>query len=289
MPGLLHRGDRPCGCRLSGEIALVGLNKLCELEDFDDPDLRRFALEAFAQESEQLPAFAAGPRHRKYWEVAQTARALLELGAAHREAELLGVAAGREATIFWATNYARRVVATDFYRDPGDWEQDAPSSMLDDPGAHASCEWDERSLEVVHMDALRLRFADESFDGVFCTSSIEHFGGHYAALRAAHEMWRVLKPGGIASISTEYRLEGPPTSLPGTMLFDVRALDDLIVRRFDWELVEPLELRLSEATLSTVMPLAEAIARPYPREPRLVLRHGDYLFTSVHLALRKAA
>lgn len=266
-----------------GSGTLLGYNKLCELEDFDDGSLRHYALEAFAHNG------AIIPKHRKYWEVAQATRALAELGVAHERADLLGVAAGREATIFWATNHARRVVATDLYLVPGAWEETAPSSMLVDPGAHASCDWDEDRLQVEHMDARQLRFEDESFDGVFCTSSIEHFGGHLAALRAASEMWRVLKPGGIASISTEYRLEGPRRSLPGTMLFDIGAINDLIVSRFAWELVEPLDFEISTATLATTTQLDDAFAYRYPEAPHIVLRHGDYLFTSVHLALRKGA
>jgi ubiquinone/menaquinone biosynthesis C-methylase UbiE len=58
------------------------------------------------------------------------------------------------------------------------------------------------------MDATNLEFPSESFDIAFSISSIEHFGGknHSGALRSLKEIERVLKTGGIATISTEYIL-----------------------------------------------------------------------------------
>jgi SAM-dependent methyltransferase len=265
-------------------VGVVGHNKLCELEDFDDPSLRRYLDAIFAGHGKRLLAFAAGREHRKAWEVAQAARALVDFGAAHVDAELLGVAAGTEETIFWLTNHARRVHAIDLYLDPGGWEADAPPSMLIDPGEYATCPWNDRRLVVQHMDARKLRYEDESFDGIFSSSSIEHFGEREDVHRALAEMWRVLKPGGVVSLSTEYRVRGPGPGLSGTLIFDAAEIDDIIVRPFAWELVEPLDLRLSERTRATELPLAEAGGR----YPHLVLREGELAFTSVHLALRKA-
>ena len=91
--------------------------------------------------------------------------------------------------------------------------------MLTDPDLHWPFEWNPRRLVVQHMDALDLRYEDESFDGVFSGSSIEHFGGHAEAERSMDEMFRVLRPGGICAIATEFRLAGPSPGLPGCLLF----------------------------------------------------------------------
>jgi len=261
---------------------VVGLSKICELEDFVDPRLQRYATELFPLEDDAVN-FAPGHEHRKAWEIAQAARTLGDLGAIGEHAEVLGVAAGVEATSFWATNHARRVFATDLYFEPGAWENETPRGMLAAPGRYAPCPWNPNRLVVQHMDALELRYEDASFDGVFCTSSIEHFGDHEAVHRAAGEIFRVLKPDGIATISTEYRLEGPGPGLPGTLILDLAEIDELIVRPYAWQLTEPLDTRISKATLATEVPLDDA----GDRYPHIVLRHGEHLFTSIHLVLRK--
>jgi 5-methylcytosine-specific restriction endonuclease McrA len=263
-------------------------NKLCELEDFEHEEFRRYAREIYSRPTARLPAYAPGREHRKIWEVVQAARSLVDLGAVHERADLLGVAAGTEATIFWATNHARRVFATDLYLAAGSWDEDAPRSMLVAPGEHAPCAWNPSRLIVEHMDALDLRYADDSFDGVFCSSSLEHFGETAAISQALSEIWRVLRPGGIASLSTEFRIRGPGPGLPGTLLFNAVELDRLIVRPYAWEVVGVLELGLSARTRATEVRLDDALAGTAPRFPHVVVSDGNRAWTSVHMALRKA-
>jgi SAM-dependent methyltransferase len=266
---------------------VLGHNKLCELEDFGDETLRGYIDTIFAGDGGRIGKYEPGREHRKYWEVAQAARALVDFGATGPRAEILGVAAGVEETTFWATHHARRVFAIDRYLSPEGWEADAPRLMLERPGDYAPCDWDERRLVVQHMDARELLYEDESFDGVFCSSSLEHFGGEEDVQRALAEIWRVLKIGGVVSLSTEFRLAGPGPGLPGTLIFDARELNDLVVQPFVWELVEPLDLRLSERTRASAIPLAAAFAGTMPESAHVVLVEGALVFTSVHVALRK--
>ena len=74
----------------------------------------------------------------------------------------------------------------------------------------------------------RARLADASFDGIFSSSSIEHFGGP-ATCAALKEMHRVLRPGGVLSISTEFRIEGPSPAGPGCLMFDEAELRGLLL------------------------------------------------------------
>ena len=121
----------------------------------------------------------------------------------------LGVGAGKEHTSFFLTNFFRWVFATDLYASSG-WDYASPPEMLIEP-EKVGPRWDynPRRLVVQHMDGTNLRFEDNTFDFIFSCSSIEHFGRPDDIIRAAREMGRVLKPGGIIAISTEYLLTGP--------------------------------------------------------------------------------
>jgi SAM-dependent methyltransferase len=170
------------------------------------------------------------------------------------------------------------------------------------------------------MNALELRYEDESFDAIFSSGSIEHFGSFENIRTSVEEMYRVLKPGGIAGISTEFRLEGPPPGMPGTVMFDEAQLREVVIDGVGWELASPLDLGISDPTRATEIDW-ESLFEPAPpqppptlrqhirsrlpgplhwekpepppikqrptRYPHIVLRLGDLLWTSVHLALVK--
>jgi SAM-dependent methyltransferase len=270
----------------------LSYNKVCGIEDFDYMELRELIRMSFQWEAERWgPDFPTGREERKQWEVAMALRGLRDFGAVRPDAEILAVGAGTEATIYWLTNYVRRVFATDLYADAGDWGMTARSSMLIDPGRHASGRWNPRRLVVQHMNALDLRFEDACFDGVFSSSSIEHFGSSDDVRQAVREIYRVLRPGAIACISTEFRLRGEG-GMDGVMLFDAWELQRDIISEVAWRLVSPLDLTVSVATRRSEVPFEEAVADAsteagYRRFPHLVLQHGDLAWTSVHLVLRK--
>jgi hypothetical protein len=97
-------------------------------------------------------------------------------GMLRDDAEALGVGAGNEPTLFWLTNHVRRIFATDIYLNPDSWTESADVSMLVDPAVHWPFEWQPRRLVAQHMDGRGLRYEDESFDAIFSSSSLEHFG-----------------------------------------------------------------------------------------------------------------
>ncbi len=245
-----------------------------------------------------------------------TARALRDFGALREDAEILGVGAGTEATIFWLTRHVKRVFATDLYLTEDSWSaMDSGAGMLHAPEKETTLDWNPRRLVVQHMDALDLRYEDDSFDGIFSSGSIEHFGDLDNIRKSVEEMYRVVRPGGVVALATEFRLAGPPPGMPGTVLFDESELRQVLLDGMDWEPASPLDFSISEETMSSPVEfssLFETIGRgpsivdrvrarlgkelpppairhlptPYPH---IVLRLDDHLWTSVHVALIKPA
>lgn len=224
-----------------------------------------------------------------------TLRAFRSLNVLRDDARVLGVGAGREATVYWLTRHVGEVVATDLYETPDNWsERDSSADMLTDPGRYWDGEWNPDRLTVRHMDALELSFEDESFDAIFSSSSIEHFGDFPDVRRSVEEMFRVLRPGGILALATEFRLEGDRIGYPGLLRFDEPELRALLLDGLWWDPATPMKLRISDETRATAVEMKEAIAdqeagiRGWSRYPHLVLRHEQFLWTSVHVALVKS-
>lgn len=260
----------------------MNLNRVCNLRHFADPDLRQTLLDIYGSDT-----VFTSQIHRKSWEVASAVMALRQGGALREGARILGVGAGKEVTIFHLTRYAGEVHATDLYVDAGIWSEHAPGQMLLDPLACAPFpDWQPQRLIVQHMDARRLRYPDNHFDGVFTSSSIEHFGTREDVAQAAAELGRVLKPGGVATISTEWMISGGASmGFDGVLLFDEDAIRRYIVEPSGLAMVDDLEFEVDDESLATEVTLEAAIARL--TYPHVVLRHKGYQFTSVHLALRK--
>ena len=188
-----------------------------------------------------------------------TARAFQNLGVLREDARVLGVGAGYEATIYWLTRKVGKVVATDLYSADDAWsETDSSAEMLIDPGKFWEGDWEPDRLEVRDMNALELDFADDSFDGVFSSSSIEHFGGFGEIRRSIEEIYRVLRPGGVAALATEFRLEGDGHGWPGVYLFDEAALRAAIFDGLWWDPATPLDTTVSDATRRAPVELQEA-------------------------------
>jgi SAM-dependent methyltransferase len=249
------------------------LNKICDRRDWDHPAWRA-ALEDLGYAHD--PARA----HRKEWEFAQAVYGLRKLRRLCPEATALGLGCGHEPVIFFLAGRLREVVATDLYE--GDFAaREADPRILRDPEAFAPFAYPRDRLRVRRMDARAIDYPAESFDIVFSFSAIEHFGPRRDQRQCLAEIRRVLRPGGVAVITTEiilnawgrhdeyFRREELLESLiPGT---------GLALAGGEFSFVT------SRATLAALVRLPEEVER----RPHLVLRRWRTDFTSCALFLEK--
>jgi SAM-dependent methyltransferase len=268
------------------------LNKLCNIEDWRDADFRATLRRLLPGLAQAMPAYPTGQEHRKHWEYAHVLNGLDRLGAIHPEAMVLSVAGGHEEPAFYLTNRVRWVFLTDMYGQTGFRNDEASSSMLTSPDSFAGLPYNRNRLVVQHMNALDLRFEPETFDAVFCLSSIEHFGGEAAAQHALAEMHRATKPNGVVAITTECLIDdGPDFEAPGLLFFSQKSLQHLAQSVPGLELVEPIDFLLSEETRKSRQSLPQAISdvqnHGIEKYPHIVLECEGRLFTSVALFFRK--
>jgi SAM-dependent methyltransferase len=278
------------GLRRQKRETKLQFNTVLSLEHFDDPTLRSLCREVFTHFVAADPAFPQSRRFSKVWENVLCVRGLREFGAVHKDAEILGVGAGEEITSFYLTRHVRRVFATDIYADAQIWAETAKHSMLVTPATSVPVgyPWNPKRLVVQHMNALSLQYDDNSFAGIYSSGSIEHFGNLDDISLAAREMGRVLKPGGILTLATEFRLEGPPEGIgiSGAVIFSPEMLINTIVHPSGLEPVDEPHFATTPSTRRLVYPLSEALATGI-RDPNVVLEHDGYVWTSVVLCLRK--
>jgi SAM-dependent methyltransferase len=273
--------------------------KLCDVRDFDDPELR-------ARIDDISPGVEPPTHlHRKHWEFAMLTLFLEDSGLLREDARVLSVGAGHETVLFWLANRVAKVVATDIYGEGSFGEREADRTMLTDPASFSPYPYRESHLEVRHMDARELEFPDDSFDAVFTLSSIEHFGSWADIRRSASEIGRVLRPGGSAYIATECFLgrsafgpraaQGARGSLGGTIrIFTPRTLMSEIVGPSGLDLVQPLDTTAPETSANVIEldrggGITSTTGADYPHIAVRVKRRGIHSqrWTSVGLAMSK--
>lgn len=252
----------------------MNLNRVCNLEDFYDFELL------------QYEPTLTDDMHRKTWELALEQKTLHEGNAVKQGNRILGVAAGHQHTIFNYASEGAEVYATDLYKNSDMWANVAPHDMLTHPEKFNTHHhnYNPDNLIVEHADARDLPFPNDFFDGIFCCSSIEHVGTWDDIAKAASEIGRVLKPGGVASISTEYKITGNHAGYNGLRFFTYDDLMTYVVVPSGLFLNDKVMRTFSKATLDTRQELIEGVGDKFPH---IVLAQWGIDFTSIHLALYK--
>lgn len=251
--------------------------QLCELANpakWDNPEWVALLKSLAVVPSERLAM------HRKAYEFTQLLYGLTRLGFVRDDVRVLSVGAGHEPVLYWLANRVRHVMATDMYG--GVWQAEGAleghGDVLGDPSQFAPFAYRTDHLTFLKMDGRDLAFAGGTFDVVSSLSSVEHFGGLEGARASVADMTRVLKPGGVLALATEYCLAGPPHH----------------------EAFQPPEVRalLSHPALSLVEPVDERVWQRYDyrainlranphQTPHMVVTDGGTVFTSVMAFLRK--
>ena len=250
--------------------------QLCELANpakWDNPDWLRIL------KSLQVPHHKLS-MHRKSYEWTQLLFGLKRLGKLNDTTSVLSVGAGHECVLYWLANYTGRVVATDLYE--GRWQssaaQEGDAGVLERPEDFAPFPYRKERLTFHQMDGRTLDFPNGEFDVVYSLSSIEHFGGFEGARASVMEMARVLKPGGVLALATEFIVSGPDyeeafqpdvfrklVDVPGLSL--VEPFDDGVARRYD-------------------MPVVDLRTNLHQR-PHMLVKIDDTIFTSAMVFLRR--
>lgn len=261
----------PAGGRLPKDV------QLCELANpakWDNPDWLAVLKEL------KLPAEHKLAMHRKAYEFTQTVWGLRRLGALGDDTRIVSVGAGHEALLYWLANAAGYVLATDLYQ--GAWRSEGALEgdirVLAHPEEFAPFGYRRTRLRFLQMNGTALGIRDDVFDVAYSLSSIEHFGGVAGARAAVAEMGRVVRPGGLVVVATEYLVAGPPRDEVFTPdeiahIFDVPGLAP----------VEPLDDRVWRRYDATPVDLA---ANPF-ETPHMLVRIEESVFSSVLLFLRK--
>jgi SAM-dependent methyltransferase len=225
--------------------------------------------------------------YRKGWEWTQTIWGLEQLGMIQPHHRAIGVGAGRECVIFWLGDRLRSVVASDLYGGAG-WTEiggrEADPAVLEDPQRFCPRPIRTDVIEFKTLDGTDLGiYPTDTFDFAWSLSSIEHFGSHERAAQAVRELARVVRPGGIVAVATEYLLLPEQSHAE---YFNRRDLEEHVIHADpDLELVEPVEWSLPPADFlidSIVVPQGVDRTRRH-----VVLNDGWVQWTSVMLFLRK--
>ncbi len=218
--------------------------------------------------------------HRKPYEFTQFLYGCQRLGVLRDDAAFLSVGAGHELILYWLANHVGRIVATDMYE--GVWQglcaREGDPSVLHDPDQFAPFPYKREALTFLKMDGRALEFPDATFDVTYSLSSIEHFGGMAGASQTIREMARVLKPGGILGLATEYVVSGPAHD----ETFQPHELHELIAQS-GLALVEPIDEFVWRRYQTEPV---DALINPY-QAPHMLVRMDETVFTSVMVFLRK--
>lgn len=249
------------------------LNKVCRTSDAADPEWRRGYLDlGFPDDPARF--------HRKIWEFNQALYGLRRLRRLAPDATAIGIGCGHEELMYFLANRLRLVVATDLYEGTylgGESQAD----VLEHPAKYAPFPYREDHLQVRRMNGLALDAAPASFDIAFCLSSIEHFGSMADKRQALAEMFRVVKPGGVAVVTTEVVLNRLGR---GAQYFHPERLLALVAD-VGFALDHPPDLRAEHEFAAAPL----ALPMDTFAVPHVVLRNLHTIYTSVALFLMKPA
>ena len=268
----------------------ISLCKVANINDFNDPEFRAIFEKYNYLGTKQFPEAANNVmlQNRKTWEIAMAMYSFDKLGVITENSEMLGVGVAKEETISMLSQHVKRVFATDIYLNGGSWEHWYEKELLIDARPLMGPEYNHRRVVWQHVDGRDLPYEDNSFDGIFSCSSIEHFGDESDIRKSIEEVHRVLKPGGIAAISSEFKIFGDGDGFANVQLFDEERLNRVWMQGIDWSLVEMIDYTLDDTDYIDFERSIRDKEYQLVAHPHIKLDNGQYRWTSVHMTFRKA-
>jgi ubiquinone/menaquinone biosynthesis C-methylase UbiE len=200
--------------------------------------------------------------------------------------EILGIGVAKEEMIPIISNYCRRLFATDMYLDSGPWDEWSNLDMLKNPRLQFGDRLNFKKVVFQHVDGRDLPYEDNSFDAIFSCSSIEHFGNESDIRKSIQEIHRVLKPNGVAALSTEYKISGVD-QLDNLQLFDKNRLFKIFIEGVNWKSLDFLD---EIYCMTNPIDFRKSILdKKYFNEtyPQIIFKFKNNVWTSVHLTLIK--
>ena len=206
-------GEQMGRLRRSTARGTLPLNSLTNVDAYNDKRWMELHRDLATYSYDTHVFSGGGPLgvYRKGWEWTHAIWGLEQLGMIHPQHRAIGVGAGRECVIFWLGDRLRTVVASDLYgaarwSDTGGREADA--AVLEDPQRFCPRPIRSDVIEFKTLDGTDLGFYPaDTFDFAWSLSSIGRFGLTRASVRRhATGLARVVRPGGIVAVATEYLL-----------------------------------------------------------------------------------
>jgi SAM-dependent methyltransferase len=263
------------------------LSKVAHIDDFQTPEfvniVEKYQIGGCSTFPSNVPSFF----NRKTWEVVMAIYSFKKFGLLQGDQEFLGIGAAKEETISILSNHSRRVFATDIYLDQQTWDGWHSGELLIDARNHMGPSYNHRRVVWQHVDGRELPYEDNSFDGIFSCSSIEHFGNEHEIRRSLEEACRVLKPGGVAAISSEFKISGEGDGWANVQLFDTERLQRVWLDGIGWEAQEFLDEALDKTEYIDFERSIYDSEYQQNAHPHIKLDNGHYRWTSVHLTLIK--
>lgn len=201
---------------------------------------------------------------RKRWEWDAIAATLGALGVDGPDAELVGLGVGDEALMFHLARRCRSVVGVDRYAADNAWRE-ARYSDAEAVAAAAPFDYPADRLRVLDADMRAVPRPDASADAVWSCSSVEHVPDPAELLAVFHEAQRLLRPGGVLVVTTEFSLHDTPYLLPGVLAWDRRTLAWADAALPGLERLGPTDLGYDASCMGHV---------PTPRRREAALRRG---------------
>ena len=276
-------------------------NKLIDIGDFDRAELRPLLEEVARDDMVRfgLDAPAVSP-DADHWASAMMLRTFAAQGLLQPGKVFAGVGAGVSGSTFVLAARGCVTFAVDTYLELSERSDLVPAPMMVRPRQFSYLDYPKGAVLPLHGDPRALDLPSDFFDGVYAPSLLSRYATLDAAAAAAEEIGRILKPGGTASLSASFRLEGPNDQpFPkGGLLFTRELINRYVLRPSGLEPLDPLTDQTSLATYDGQVVLRDFLERAVKSQtledkrdthPNLVMFQDGFLFCTVHLALRKPA